>query len=345
MNPLLIFLLFLGFTAGDDVIDATKGQAKLGNEKTTPLPEIEDSAGPEVANAIEKIELIAASAEKSRREGILPEEHSEELYDVMVDSLVDLIEIVKNPQNTYRFLNKKGVDRIITPIIGINYDPLKKQFLLLIKTLFKVTPTTTKALMPASVVDKLLDIFVNDDNLSLKAHAVDIMDVWLPENPKLQARVMRLQGLEPFYHQVSKLDNSVVETLLGLFNKILSEHVNARSNRAQKTKGDFEELRLYEMIGLIERMSTPTVCYGLLNIIEAFSPLDEDQPFPLTIFELLKNIKPFCLNTYRGRAQAIKVFGDLANFISNRKESFRNLTDFRILLEDYVKYIRVKDEF
>ncbi|CAG9569526.1 unnamed protein product [Danaus chrysippus] len=307
--------------------------------------QIQDTIASDVGRAIEKIEMIAASAEKSRRERILPEEHSEELYNEMVDTFADLIEIVKNPQNTYRFLNTKGVDRIITPIIGINYDPLKKQFLLLIKTLFKVTPTTTKALMPASVVDKLLDIFENDDNLSLKAHAVDIMDMWLPENPKLQARVMRLKGLEPFYHQVSKLDNSVVEILLGLFNKILSEHVHYRSNRAQKTKEDFEKIRLYEMIGLIERMSTPTVCYGLLNIIEVFSPLNDDQPFSLTIFELVKNIKPFCLNIYRGKAQAIKVFEDLANIISNRKESFRNITDFRILLEDYVKYIKVRDEF
>ncbi|CAH2265393.1 uncharacterized protein LOC120634314 [Pararge aegeria] len=309
----------------------------------------------DIENSLQEVENIAISAEKSRKEGILPTEYADELHNRMVVILEVITEQLKDKINAYRFLNSKGVDRIITPIIGINHDPLRKQLLILIKTLFNVAPITTNALIPISVVDKLLDIFENDDNLALKAHALDIMYVWLPNNPVIQARVMKLKGLESFYNQISKLDITVIHTLVDLFNKILAEHVRARKTQTQRNKEDYEMMQIYQMIGLIERMSTPQVCNGLLNILEALMSFKNDhiQISPL-IFELVKNTKPFCLKMYKGNVKAIDLFEKLYKFVSNWHNRDLmvsiglNITEVITVIEDFainLKEHENRDEF
>ncbi|CAH0721030.1 unnamed protein product, partial [Brenthis ino] len=297
----------------------------------------------DIENSLEKIEHLAVLADKSRKDGVLPIEHTEYLYEKITDTLDELVDFLKTSQNTYKFLNNKGIHRIINSIIGINYESLKKQFLIILKTLFIVAPVTTNEVIPSSIIDKLLDIFENDDNLALKAHALDIMHTWLPRNPKIQARVMKLKGLEPFYHQVTKLDISVVYTLLELFNNILQEHLIERS-KSQKDKTDFETIKLYENIGLIERMSTPTVCNGLLNIFKGISVRD-DLELPPVVFDLLRNIKPFCLKIYKGKAQDVNVFKSLRKKVNNNIKF--DIIDAKKLLEEYIQKINgnLRDEF
>lgn len=271
----------------------------------------------------------------------------------MVSTIEDITEQLKDKANAYKFLNSKGIDRIITPTIGINDDALKEQLLILIKTLFDVAPVTTNDLIPISVVDKLLDIFEHDDNLDLKAHALDIMHAWLPNSPIIQARVMKLKGLEPFYDQVSKLDVKDIHTLLDLFNKILEEHTKVRDNKSQKTKEDYEKMQLYQKIGLIERMSTPQVCNGLFNILESLEFTNDDTQISNSVLELVKNMKKFCLKMYKGKDKALKLFDELKEYVKNPQkiELMRsldlNVTDIVMLVEDFAKHLKanVRDEF
>lgn len=210
------------------------------------------------------------------------------------------------------------------------------------KTLFDVVPNTTNALMPNSLVDRMLDVFENDDDLDFKGMALDILYVWLPNNPKLQARVMKLKGLEPFYHQMSKLDLNVNQKLLSLFNKILQEHVTARNNLSQKTKTDYDNVKLYQMIGLIERMSTPYVCNGFLNVIEIITLNENVKSLQMPIIELIKNVKPFCFEVYKGKTKAINLFQDFYEILSNERaksaldEMGLNVTEIKADINNYL---------
>ncbi|XP_046973258.1 uncharacterized protein LOC124539923, partial [Vanessa cardui] len=302
---------------------------------------------------VEKIESLTASDEKPVKENT-DAINAESKYDETVKNLEELIELLKNPKNVHKFFNITGVPRVITPILGINSERVQKQLLIIIKRLFNVAPARTTALIPISIVDKLLDIFEHDNNLALKTHALDIMYVWLPNNPRVQARVMKLKGLEPFYDQISKLDSTVIYTLLDLFNKILEEHLTVREY-SQKNNDGHTKRKLYEKIGLIERMSTQTVCNGILNIFELILPLTDDmnEQVPKIIMNLMRNIRPFCLKNYNRKTRARKVFEELNKYFTNEdtmallhKLGF-NLTEVRTLLEDYAKKINdnARDEF
>lgn len=306
-----------------------------------------------IEQAITNMESVAATAAKLTRERILPSEETEKHYDEMIETLADVIEIVRTPVNAYKFLKAKGIDRIIFPNIDIQYSKLRGQLLILLKVLFEVVPTTTDAVIPISTIDKLLDIFENDENLAMKAHVLDIFYIWLPENPKAQVRVMKLKGLEPFYNQITKLDTSVISTLLDLFNTILDEHIKVRKD-LQKNKVDSDKLLLYQQAGLIERMSTPTVCNGLLNIFQnTWSYITEDNDVIGPVLDLVKNMKPYCMSTLKGRSKSKELFNALLKYVQddNKKEYLEsldlNVTDIKAVLEDYVRELKytVRDEF
>ncbi|XP_026754142.3 uncharacterized protein LOC113514295 [Galleria mellonella] len=302
----------------------------------------------DLSRAIEKIEEITATAEQST----LSIEDIEKLHEEMVPKIDDVIEMTKNPNNAYKFLKDKGIDRIVIPNLDIPNAKAKTQLLLLLKILFDIAPTTINAVIPINVVDKLLDIFENEDNLALKAHVLDILYVWLPENPKVQARVMKLKGLEPFYEQISKLDTNVIHTLLDLFNKIVKEHMEIRNNKQLRNKIDTDKLSLYQRIGLIERLSTTPVCNGLLNIFEdtwSYSTKDNDVIVP--VLDLIIKIKPFCLKKFQGKAKAVELFDALLKFVKEDEtkeylESFNlNASDVERTLMEYVNFFKeIKDE-
>ncbi|XP_045506378.1 uncharacterized protein LOC123702660 [Colias croceus] len=314
----------------------------------------ETSAQPEeltVENVIQQIEHLAALAEKSRREGILSTDHTEQLFDKIASSFNDLIELINAKNYTDTFFTLQGIDRVIIPNIRTTYTALRLQLIYLLKTLFKNAPSTANTFIPMNIIDMLLDVFENDDNLALKAHALDVMYQWLPNNPKLQARVMKLKGLEPFYEQIAKLDSNVVQKLLDLFNIILEEHLRARNEKQSKPN---EMFKFYQMIGLVERMSTPTVCYGLLNIFKDTTTFSgNSREIFVPVAKLLKNIQPFCLNLYKGKNTAIDIFQNLHDFFkeSVEKELFKdvqfNVTDIDLILTEYNEKVKehYKDEF
>ncbi|XP_072932985.1 uncharacterized protein [Epargyreus clarus] len=316
-------------------------------------PDVSDNYN-HVEEVIERIEHRSILAEKRIKEGILPIEYTEELYSKMAEEVEELVDFANETINVYNFLNAKGIERTILPNIGIDYAPLKRQLLLLIKKLFDVAPITTNAVMPMGIVDKVLDIFDEDDNLALKAHALDILYVWLPDNPRIQTRVMKMKGLEPFYYQIPKLDSSVIVQLLDLFNKISEEHVKARTKDVQRSKADHERLKLYQRIGLIERMSTPTFCNGLLNILETtWSYNTDDNEMAKPIFEVIKNVRPFCINIFKAKPRHTKLFHVLLNYVDNPikvayfENKGMNITEMREILNEYSSVtsdISLKDE-
>ncbi|XP_050357366.1 uncharacterized protein LOC126778061 [Nymphalis io] len=331
-------------------------RAKIKQNNILAQDNVSFTEGRDIEYIVEKIELLTAPGETSL-EGSKDNTNAELKYDETVKKLEELIDFLKIPKNVYKFFNIKGVQRVITPIVGVSSERVTKQLLIIIKTLFNVAPSTTTALIPISIVDKLLDIFEHDDNLALKTHALDILYVWLPNNPRVQARVMKLKGLEPFYDQISKLDSTVIYTLLDLFNKILEEHLTVRADNSLKNKDIFNKRNLYEKIGLVERMSTQTVCNGILNIFELILPLTDNrnEQVPKIIINLMKNIKPFCLKIYNRKTlkKAYKVFEGLKSYFTNTDTTallFKlgfNLTEVKTILEDYDKKLNdnARDEF
>lgn len=297
------------------------------------------------------LENLAASADKIIRFEDAPIADANKMFGEMVDILDNMIEAVKNSNNAYKFLKAKGLDRIIAQNLKAENSVVKARILMLMKVLFDVAPTTTNALIPITIVDRLLDVF-EKDNLGLKAHALDVLYVWLPDNPRVQARVMKIKGLAPFYEQVGKLDTSVIKTLLDLFNMILKEHVAAR-NDVQRTVVDKDKMKFYMRIGLLEHMATPTVCNGLLNIFsKTWAYNTAENNIIVTVFDMIKNIKQFCLKIYKGKPKAKKLFSALQEYVKEPEniEYFQsnglNVTDISLMIEDYVDKLRysVKDE-
>ncbi|KAJ0170924.1 hypothetical protein K1T71_013696 [Dendrolimus kikuchii] len=305
-------------------------------------------------NLIDKFEHLTSHATESEIKAIIPAEDIEKLYNDMAECLDDIIELLRETKNIYKFIKDKGINRVIETNLQIKNTKLRIRFIVILKILFTKAPTSTKANIPHNIVDDLLDMFERDDNLAIKAHVLDVLNIWLPETPKIQARVMEIKGLEPFYDQVAKLDTNVIKTLLGLFNKILNEHLRERNTKIQSSKADLDKLRLYQKIGLIERMSTPTVCNGLLNIFEImWNVSTDDNKAIFNVFELIKNVKPFCISIFRGKAKAKELFNKLSEYVNDQDnlhllEKYLNLTDVNLVVSGYLREIRsgtMKDEF
>lgn len=285
---------------------------------------------------LEEIKQLITIMNKYDRD--VPRERIEELYEKITEKFKDLTSSLKTSDDAYKILNNKETDQIIKSIININYEPLKKQLLVLMKTLFSVAPVTTKELLPPQIIDKVLDIFKKDKSF-LKTLALEIISMWLPNNPKIQARFMKLNGLELLYDQITKLDTSLVFNLLALFNNILEEHLSIR-NKSHKDENVYEKIKLYEHIGLIDRISTPTLCNGLLNIFAIMSQRNDFEIQP-TVISLLKNIKPFCLRSYNGKIQAAKILEVLkTHVIDLYEEDSEHSVEALKLLDEYITYIK-----
>lgn len=315
-----------------------------------------DLVNPDIEAALQTLDALVITVNKLHKDAITPTdiimaEDPESIYDDMVTILDEIIVAVKNYNNAYKFLKANGIDRIIQQSLKTDNDELKTHALILLEALFDVAPTTTAAVIPITVIDSVLDIFEHD-NLALKAYSLDVMNLWLPDNPKVQARVMKIKGLAPFYEQVAKLDLSVVETLLNLFNTIIKEHLKVK-NDVQRTAVDSDKTKFYQRIGLLEHLKTPVVCNGLLNIFtKTWADSTNEHDIFVTVFDMLTNIKPFCLKIYRGNDEAGKLFMVLNKYVKepDNLEYFKsrgfNVTKIRLVMEEYVEKSRysVKDE-
>ncbi|CAH2059631.1 unnamed protein product, partial [Iphiclides podalirius] len=343
-----LFVLCIEFCF-TDVIEDPSVKTDVLSEK-----QMEEYSQNDVVNFIEMFEEVALRARKSLEEDLLPLEDSLLLYDEMTAIAQDIIDLNVNPNNVYKFLYAKGLDRVVAPNLKISHVPLRRQLLILTKQLFDIAPSTVKNLIPVAILDGLLEIFESDGNLPVKAYALDVLNLWLPGSPRMQARVMKLKGLEPFYHQIAKLDVAVVQTLLELFNEILDEHIRARVEGSLKKNGNLEDLALYQRIGLLERMSTSQVCNGLLNVFETSLPvITASGRIMPSMFELITKIEPFCLKRYRGKSKPNKVFNELLQILEDPKREVEfgergvNVTQIRSVLEKYVRELNqniVKDE-
>ncbi|XP_047036298.1 uncharacterized protein LOC124642045 [Helicoverpa zea] len=350
LSLICVITLLLDTVTGEEVTKATIGveAQKMGNQDL----DLEDLINPDIETAITKLEKLAETLDQLNIDDSKLIADPEEISEEMTKLVHYINEAVKlNPNNAYKFLKAKGLDRIVSQDLKVDDDKLKVHVLILLKLLFEVAPTTTSAVIPITVVDRLLDIF-EIDNLALKAHSLDVLYLWLPDNPKVQARVMKLKGLVPFYEQAAKLDTSGIKTLLDLFNKILKEHLIVRED-PQKTIVEPEKMKFYVRTGLLEHMATPAVCNGLLNIfIKTWTYSTDENNIIATVFDMLKVMKKFCLKMYRGKVKAKKLFAALQEYVKEPENidyfeaNGLNVTDVSLVVEEYVDKIRssVKDE-
>lgn len=251
----------------------------------------------------------------------------------------------EDPTNAYKFLEFGGIETVINSQLAIFHLGLRTQLLILIKKLFEMAPSTTNAMMPINAVDKIVDIFEGDSDERIKATVLDILHVWLPNNPRIQARVMKMKGLEPFYEQALKLDGAAVNMLLDLFNKILEEHYQVRSQKKYSNAADINKLNIYKKIGLIERLSNPVTCNGLLNIFEAtWSSRSRSADISLPVFKILKKVNNHCFGVFRGNDKAIQVFENFLDTLREKESSFSekglNATEFQTMLKTYIEKLK-----
>lgn len=305
-----------------------------------------------VQDAVENCEEKMLAALNAEQEGNLTEDEMQTLYKDAIFALEDLTELMDSPSNVYSFYKMRAVDTILKPHFP-KFRELTVRLLTLTKTLFSVAPTTSSAMMPVKFVDRLLDLFDSDAHMSLRMHSLDILALWLPGNPKVQARVMKLKGLEPFYKDINKFDSSVVRTLLTMFNEILFEHLAVMKDDAQRTLTDQQKMNVYKKIGLVDRVETSTFCNGLLNIFEnIWSYSVSNDEILLPVFELTKNLKPLCISNFNDRVKALELFQDFKKHVNDLKEKDSKIFDMDKLLEyeevfnGYIDKLKdVRDEF
>lgn len=295
---------------------------------------------------IEAFEGRAAAADKLDREGTKSQEEIHPYYDDMsvdANAIVNLLD--DDPNNAYKFLELGGIETVINSQLAIFHLGLRTQLLNLTKKLFEMAPSTTNAMMPLNAVDKIVDIFEGDSDEGIKATALDILYVWLPNNPKIQARVMKMKGLEPFYEQALKLDGTAVNILLDLFHKIIEEHYQARSQKKQRNAADISKLNIYKKIGLIERLSNPGTCNGLLNIFEAtWNSRSRSADITLPVFKILKKVNNHCFAVFKGNDKAIQIFKNFLDTLSEKESYFfekgLNATESRTMLKTYIEKLK-----
>lgn len=280
-------------------------------------------------------------------------EHSAKLegnYKDLIEAYDNVIDAVKDKNNAHLFLKGKGLQKVVSRQLGTNHPVLKARLLVLVKTLFEVAPDRTNAVAPKTMLNRILDIFEKDDDSDIKIHALDVLAKWLPNNPESQVRVIKIKGLESFYSGINTLDSPVIKSLLDLFNTIITEHVDARNEDVnQKTKRlNKDKLAMYQRMGLLERIETPTICKGLIGVFELIWDKD-DIEMVKTVFDLVKTTKPFCVNILRGDTSADLMFKEFLNVLNNADpelENVLNVPDMRAVIEDYIQVIKpVKDEF
>lgn len=288
----------------------------------------------------------AAAAYKLDREGIRSQEQIDPYYEDMsvnANTIVNLLD--DDPTNAYKFLEFGGLETVINSQLTVFHLGLRTQLLNLTKKLFEMAPSTTNAMMPVNAVDKIVDIFEGDSDEGIKATALDILYVWLPNNPKIQARVMKMKGLEPFYEQALKLDGTAVNMLLDLFNKILEEHYHARSQKKYSNTADLNKLNIYKKIGLIERLSNPVTCNGLLNIFDATTSRSRSAEITLPIINILKKVNKHCFGFFKGNDKAIQIFENFQKDLSEKESFFSekglNATEFHTMLKTYTEKLKI----
>lgn len=321
-------------------------------EKSKLLRNIDDF---DVENAIQNIESLALISEQiATVSDIVPKTDADNFYDYMIQAVDKLQTSFRYSDNIYKFMKANGAVRILSNNLINNNLNLRTKLLLLIKEIFDIAPTTADALLPLNLVDRLIDIFENDRNLALKAHALDVLYKWLPNNPQAQVRVMKISGLETFYKQIDKLEIGVVKNLMDLFNIILKEHLHVRNDKEQNINTD--KLKIYQSIGMLERIATPKVCNGLFNIFDMLWSYNRNENDNVKIIlELMVNVKPFCLKYFMKKAKTADLFEALLKYVEDkeRKEYFEqvdvNVEEVAAVIREYLKKEKrvgdAKDEF
>lgn len=278
----------------------------------------------DILKAMRSLEKFGDVAEYKNKLNQVVTPRMKELFRSINVYIARIVQLTKHPEDANKFLEKDGFQKCVLPNMWIEYPEMRKNFLILTKQLLEVTPQTIKVI-PIELLDQLLRIFDKDDDLNNKSLVVDILYIWLPGHPKVQARVMQLSGLNPFYTHLPKLNTNVVYNMIDLFNTLIKEHRDFRNNSALYSE---EEKKLYQKIGLIQHISTRENCRGLLTIFhDAFQHNTKDNNILIPTLELMKLVQPTCTKRFKGLKKAFEFFTLLQNYISD-KDNRKFLRDF-----------------
>ncbi|GBP84025.1 hypothetical protein EVAR_56873_1 [Eumeta japonica] len=306
------------------------------------------TSSPHVTKEIEEAELLLALAEKKLGERIPSMEENVAIYDNIVNKLSQLERLCMETENTHAFLDARGLQRIIQPNLDSPVPILRSNLLKLLKTLFTSAPVTTKTMVAPKILDRMLVIFEDDPYGANKATIVDIFRLWLPDNPEIQRRLVNSKGLERMHQQVPKLNGSVINNMLGVFNLILEEHVDVH-NMVADSSGDRKKKKTYQRVGFLDKMTAPEVCRGLLQTMQFYWNVRQSDDNVLHVLGLLRNVEPFCLTAEKGAGTAALFIDNLLTYFAGDKKfaSALDVRKIRMILQEYANRLNVKpkDEF
>ncbi|XP_063629827.1 uncharacterized protein LOC134801226 [Cydia splendana] len=301
-----------------------------------------------MANAMEGFLAAAELGQKMAQDGVHTQEETEKQYVKMAQLLEEMLDYMYSANNAYSFLQAKGLETIIVPNMHITFSQLRTSLLQLLKALFDIAPTTTGTVIPDIILDKLVDMYEQDDDIDIKIHVIELLSVWLPGNPQAQTRVMKMRGLLPFYKQLAKLDPTLTKLTLELFNKIVNEHIAARNKKLQRNIADYKTFQMYQQIGLIERLSTPLLCNGLLKIFEAVfsadSPYKDNKDMLPPVLNLLLVIKPHCSRVYNGRFKVETLINQVLEKVqepSTREDLEKQMVNVTEVIESLTEFVEL----
>ncbi|KAJ2940032.1 hypothetical protein O0L34_g14065 [Tuta absoluta] len=318
---------------------------------------------PEAANELESVEPEAPAVpedvhvndaikdfEEAAYNAVHFEKHGHPLivdipdcFETMAAKVANITDLLKDSRKVYKFIELRGIDRVIVPYLHYNQTSVRTNLLNLTQLLFDVAPMTTSAVMPLTTLGKLLNIFETDDNMTVKARTMYIFYAWLPENPRVQARVMQIKGLEPFYEQMHKLDAAVINTQMRLISKIIKEHIRARNSR---TISDEKIFNTYIKMGLLEKLRSDNLCHGLFiiftNIWKDKGENQTDTLYP--VFEIITDIEPYCNEKLKGTQDAVETLVAMYEYIARSGEATKlkyeglglNTTELKLVLNKYI---------
>lgn len=254
-----------------------------------------------------------------------------------------IIVLTLNPDDALKFLEKEGFSKCVLPNMWIEHPELRTNLLRLTKQLMEMTSHTVKVI-PIEVLDQLLRVFENDENLYHKTMVIDILYIWLPRHPEVQARVIQLSGLDPFYDQIPKLDTNVVYNMIDLFNTLIKEHQEVRKSKELYTK---EERKLYQRIGLLKQISTGKNCNGFLTIFQdALDHNTKNNNLLVPALELARLVRAVCTKKYKGRKKPMDLFIRLQSYVAENREHLNkfvpDLEQVEAALTEYVEDLTPK---
>lgn len=299
---------------------------------------------------IKLFELSSSYAAEELKNKSKPKEATKQVYIGLVSLIDNLINKIKIKNDSMEFVKYGGIQRVLAPNLLAPYSPLREKMLKLIIELSRnnLIEVAGSNGIPNDIVHKLVRIFEKDRKMDHKTDVIKILNIWLPENPKMQYLVLKNDGLDVFYGQMEALDFHGIYALLSLSNKILKEHIKALNKDNIKEDEEDDKLEFYRKMQLKNKLSTKRSCNGMYNFFEVtWDRFNVEHNIVFSDYlGLMTYFKKNCLKIFTYRDKAKVLFEDMIRYISENEGNVKNSKILVNILADMLGYIRAvtKDE-